>query len=204
VEQDAPTLPAAPVPGATAAAAHTGTPASLAAQLAPALLTLARTADGSHQITVRLQPAELGMVQVRIATAVSGTTQIEITAENPTTLQALQRDQPQLHRTLDQAGIPTEGRTVTFHVAQAAQVASVSSGAQSSTGHTGGQGNTPGRSSAGTNDPDSSAGGGRGSYAARERTPYPTARRPSPPSTPAGATAAAAAASNRIGLDITA
>ena len=112
----------AEVPNTTLVAApsqaHSASPAT---QVAPALLTLAKTANGSQQMTVRLQPADLGMVQVRIARAVSGTTQIEITADEPATLLALQRDQPQLHRTLDEAGIPAAGRTVTFHVAQAAQ-----------------------------------------------------------------------------------
>ena len=173
-------------------------------QLAPALVTLAKTADGGQQMTVRLHPAELGMVQVRIAQQVSGTTQVEITADNPATLLALQRDQPQLHRALDDAGIAAAGRTVTFHVAQPAQAAAGGNGAALANGHGTNQQASPGRTGAGLADADGSAGGGRGSYAAGERTVYPTRRRSGTAPSAVGATARAAGASYRIGLDITA
>ena len=147
-------------------------------------------------MTVRLRPADLGMVQVRIATAVSGATQIEITAENPATLRALQRDQPQLHRTLDDAGIPAAGRTVTFHVAPAVQNVAATEGLPLPGSHTA----SATRSNAATTDPDASAGGDRGSYPARDRTPYPANRRANPlPTMPQ-----AAGRSYRAGLDITA
>jgi flagellar hook-length control protein FliK len=154
-------------------------------------------------MTVRLQPGDLGMVQVKIERALSGTTQIDITADNPATLLAMQRDQPQLHRTLDEAGIPAAGRTVTFHTAQAAQ-ASANSNSGSPAGHNANQQNTPSRTNSGTTDADGSAGGGgRGSYLAREqRNTYPTGRRPAAPPAPAGTKAAAQ--SYRVGLDITA
>ena len=87
---------------------------TITAQIGPALVTLAKTVDGAQQMTVRLHPAELGMVQVRIERATSGLTQIDITADKPETLLALQRDQPALHRTLDQAGVPSAGRTISF------------------------------------------------------------------------------------------
>jgi hypothetical protein len=183
-------------PVAAAPAAHVASPAE---QVAPALLMLAKTADGGQLMTVRLHPAELGMVQVRIAQAASGTTQIDITAENPATLLALQRDQPQLHRTLDEAGISAAGRTVSFHVAEAAQ----GSGSNASgSGHGSGQQGSASRNSAGTTDADGSAGGGRGSY--RTREPYPAGRRPGAIPAPAGSSAVTASQSYRIGLDITA
>jgi hypothetical protein len=141
------------------------------------------------------------MVQVRIAQAVSGTTQIDITAENPATLLALQRDQPQLHRTLDEAGIPAAGRTVTFHVAQPAQAApSNGPGA----GHAGSQQGSADRNRSGATDADSSAAGGRGSYRTSERNTDPTGRRRAAPPATAGPQAATTAQSYRIGLDITA
>ena len=199
LEQVAPTGPPAlePITSSVTATPQTHL-ASPAEQVAPAVLTLAKTADGGRQMTVRLQPADLGMVQVRIAQAVSGTTNIDITAENPATLLALQRDQPQLHRTLDEAGIPAAGRTVTFHVAEAAV------GNGPGTGHAGSHQGSANRNSSAATDADGSAGGGRGSYRASERNTYPTARRrPAPPAT-AGPQAATAAQSYRIGLDITA
>jgi hypothetical protein len=201
LDQVGPTGTPPTVPTTTSvAAAHQAPVASPAEQVAPALLTLAKTADGSQQMTVRLQPAGLGMVQVRIAQAASGTTQIEITADNPATLLALQRDQPQLHHTLDDAGIPAAGRTITFHAAEVAQT--TSSANASGTGHGDSQQSPAGRNSAGSTDAD--AGGGRGSYAAREQNTYPANRRPGPSPETAGATAATTARSYRIGLDITA
>jgi hypothetical protein len=190
-------------PSAAVAAPHSTAPASPAEQVAPALLTLAKTADGGQQMTVRLQPGDLGMVQVRIARTVSGATQVEITAQNSTTLLALQRDQPQLHRTLDDAGIPAAGRTVTFHVAQAVQAAA-GSGSGPSTGHGGTEQGLAGRTGAGATDADGSASGGRGSYPARERNAYPTGRRAGTPPAAADAQAATAGQTYRIGLDITA
>jgi flagellar hook-length control protein FliK len=167
------------------------------------LLTLAKTADGGQQMTVRLHPAELGMVQVRIAQAASGVTKVDITADNPATLLALQRDQPQLHRALDDAGIAAAGRTVTFHVAQPAQAANANAPVAAN-GHGTSQQGSAGRANAGTTNADGSAGGGRGNHAARERTAYPTSRRAGTPAPAIGTTGGAARTSYRIGLDITA
>jgi hypothetical protein len=208
------------VSGAEPAATPTATPAtaSIAAsppahhataaeQVTPALLSLARTAGGSQQITVRLQPGELGMVQVRIARAVSGTTQIDVTAESPTTLLALQRDQPQLHRTLDAAGIPAAGRTIAFHLVPTAQAAANGNSPGSLPSHGGSPTGSASRSQIGTVDADGSS-GGRDGHLAQERNIYSTSRRPSPAPTAAdrmpGASAAPPVRSNRIGLDITA
>jgi flagellar hook-length control protein FliK len=207
-QQAVPSVTPTGEPAATSAAAtsltHATGPASPAEQIAPTLLTLAKATDGSQQMTVRLQPGELGMVQVKIARERSGATQIEITAENPTTLLALQRDQPQLHRTLDEAGIPATGRTVTYHVAEAAQAAANSNGSATSGGHTSSQPSSASRTNAGSTDADGSAGGGKGSYPARERNTYSTGRRSN--STPAttDANVAPAGKSYRVGLDITA
>jgi flagellar hook-length control protein FliK len=184
----------------TTSQAHPATPAE---QVAPALLTLAKTADGSQQMTVRLQPGDLGMVQVRIARAASGSTQIEITADNPSTLLALQRDQPQLHRTLDEAGIPAAGRSVSFHAAAAAQAEGSSSGSGSSAGYGNSQPGASGRSHAGTSDADGSA-GGRGGYAAPERNLYSASRQTNKTSAATRTAIAPLAQSYRIGLDITA
>jgi flagellar hook-length control protein FliK len=203
LDQVIPTGTPPTVPTTTSvAAAQQAHPASPAEQVAPALLTLAKTADGSQQMTVRLQPAGLGMVQVRIAQAASGTTQIEITADNPATLLALQRDQPQLHHTLDDAGIPAAGRIITFHAAEVTQT--TASANASGTGHGDSQQSPAGRNSAGSADADGSAAGGRGSYPARERNTYPAGRRSDAPPETAGAAVATAGKSYRIGLDITA
>ena len=81
---------------------------SPAAQVAPALCSLAQASDGSSRLTLRLDPAELGHVQIRIDRPQDAPARVEITAERPETLALLQRDQPQLQRALDQAGVPLE------------------------------------------------------------------------------------------------
>lgn len=73
--------------------------------------------DGAQRLTMKLEPPELGQVHIRIDRPVDAApARVEITVERPETLQLLLRDQPQLQRALDQAGVPAEGRSVTFHV----------------------------------------------------------------------------------------
>jgi len=94
-------------------------PASLAPQVAPALISLARAPDGAQRMTLRLDPPELGQMQIRIERPQEAAARVEITVEKPETLTLLLRDQPQLQRALDQAGVPPDGRSVTFHMSVA-------------------------------------------------------------------------------------
>ncbi len=87
----------------------------LAGQLGPAFTTLAPPA-GPARLVVRLDPAELGQVQVGITRPANGPTRVELMAERPDTLLLLMRDQPALHRALDLAGVPAEGRTLHFQI----------------------------------------------------------------------------------------
>lgn len=204
VEQTAsPPVPLAVPTASTAAALPTTHPAASAlpvAQIAPALVTLAKAADGSQQMTVRLDPVELGMVELRISRATSGLTQIDITADKPETLLALQRDQPALHRTLDQAGIPSAGRTVSFHAV--APSPGSSGGSSTTSGQGGGQSQGgAGRANYGNADADGSSSGSRGSYFTREANRWPSGRQPQ--AAPESA-APADGRTYRVGLDITA
>jgi hypothetical protein len=122
----APQPPAEPAQQATApattppASATTPTrPTSPAEQLAPALVRIGHASDGAQRLTVSLNPPELGHVQVRIERPSEAPARVAITVEKAETLTLLLRDQPQLQRALDQAGVPAEGRSVTFHVAPA-------------------------------------------------------------------------------------
>ena len=87
----------------------------LAGQLGPAFTTLAPPA-GPARLVVRLDPAELGQVQVGITRPANGPTRVELMAERPDTLLLLMRDQPALNRALDLAGVPAEGRTLHFQL----------------------------------------------------------------------------------------
>ncbi len=115
-----PTLPTTAVP-TQAATATTPTPPHAATpveQITPALVSLGHAPDGAQRLTMRLQPPELGEVQIRIdRPTLDAPARVAITVERPETLTLLLRDQPQLQRALDQAGVPAEGRSVTFHVA---------------------------------------------------------------------------------------
>jgi flagellar hook-length control protein FliK len=197
--------PLLPDPATTTVAAvgavHPASPVSPAEQIAPVLLALAKTPEGNQLMTVRLHPDDLGMVQVRIERTPSGSTQIEITAEKNNTLQALQRDQIRLHHTLDDAGIPSGGRTVTFHVTQPVHAPAAVPAATGTS-----QGSTPqpsgGRSNNSAVDGGGSAGGGRNGYTAREGRSWSGNRTAN-----GSATIAVAQASDRlhrVGLDITA
>ncbi len=73
--------------------------------------------DGAQRLTVRLDPPELGQVQIKIDRPSDAPARVEITVQKQETLTLLLRDQPQLQRALDQAGVPADGRTVTFHIA---------------------------------------------------------------------------------------
>jgi flagellar hook-length control protein FliK len=89
---------------------------SPAGQVAPALLSLATSAEGTQRLTLRLEPADLGTVQVSINRPTDAPAHVEISVSRPETLTLMLRDQTQLQHTLDQAGVPAEGRTMSFHL----------------------------------------------------------------------------------------
>jgi hypothetical protein len=130
------------------------TASSPAAQVAPALASITQASDGSSRLTLRLDPAELGHVQIRIDRPQDAPARVEITADRPETLALLQRDQPQLQRALDQAGVPAD-RSLTFHAG----------GSGTGSGGTGGQG----AFGAGTS---GQSGGGSQGWAGRSQQRY--------------------------------
>jgi hypothetical protein len=102
-----------PVQTGASAAADTLTPAH---QALNALVSIGR-GQGTQQVTVRLHPQELGRLQIRIDQPKGGPARVMLTAEQPQTLDLLVRDQAQLQRALDLAGVPAEGRSLSFHLA---------------------------------------------------------------------------------------
>jgi flagellar hook-length control protein FliK len=109
-------LAGAPAPRAAAATGATPVADTPTAQLAPALVAFSATAAGGQTMTLRLTPAELGSVQIRIERTSDAPAKVDVTVERSDTLTLLLRDQSQLQRTLDQAGVPPEGRTLSFHL----------------------------------------------------------------------------------------
>ena len=108
-------------PDAAPTAAAPSSPAPPAAQVAPAVAALVSTAaNGAQRLVVRLDPVELGQVEVRVERTEGGPAAVALTVERPETLLLLVRDQVGLHRALDQAGVPAEGRTLQFQLGQPA------------------------------------------------------------------------------------
>lgn len=100
-----------------AAAPAASSPSSVYPQIAPALVSLAGGPPGTQRLTLRLDPVELGLVQIRIDRVRGAPAEVSIIAERPETLALLKRDQHQLHLALDQAGIQADGRQVQFYSA---------------------------------------------------------------------------------------
>ncbi len=90
--------------------------ASVTDQIAPAMVSMGQAHDGAHRMTLRLNPVELGLVEIRIDRPVDAPTQVRIMVERPETLTLLLRDQTQLERALDQAGLPPDGRSLSIQV----------------------------------------------------------------------------------------
>jgi len=67
---------------------------------------------GLRHVSVQLNPEELGHVQVHIDRAPDGSAAVLVVVERPETLRLLIQDQAQLHRALDQAGLPQDGRSL--------------------------------------------------------------------------------------------
>jgi hypothetical protein len=108
---------AAPATAATAASAPLSADATPTDQVAPALVRLIQTPNGGQRLTLHLEPASLGHVQIQIDRPADAAPRVDITVQRPQTLELLLRDQPQLQRALDQAGVPQAGRTLTLHLA---------------------------------------------------------------------------------------
>ena len=83
-----------------------------AEQLAAPLLHFAAKPDGAQSLTIKLDPVELGELRIRIERGGDGPVQVTVEATRPETLRLLHQDEPALHRALDQAGLPAEGRVV--------------------------------------------------------------------------------------------
>ena len=79
-----------------------------------AALTGAGTPEAPQSLVIRLDPLELGKVEVRIDRTDGGPARVELAVERTDTLMTLLQDRPQLDKALDLAGVPPEGRTLQF------------------------------------------------------------------------------------------
>jgi hypothetical protein len=171
---------------APAHAAAAGAPPPVE-QVAAAVVNITKSPDSNPQVTLHLQPGELGAVEIRIERTAAGLTHIDITAAKPETLAALQSSQAQLHQSLDLAGVPAAGRSVTFHLPEASPAQTATAAGLTDAGGFGaGQPGTQSES------------GGRGGFPGQPRQTQDSG--PVEHAAPAASTLRP----QRIGLDITA
>jgi flagellar hook-length control protein FliK len=72
-----------------------------------ALEIAASAKNGKSSFEIRLDPAELGRIDVRIDVDRNGQVTSHLTVEKPETLSMLQQDAPQLQQALNDAGLKT-------------------------------------------------------------------------------------------------
>ncbi len=73
-----------------------------------------RAMRGAKEFQIRLDPEDLGRIDVRLEIAESGEVQAKVIVERVETLQLLQRDAKTLERAFDQAGLKTNGDALQF------------------------------------------------------------------------------------------
>lgn len=115
--------PAAPVISSPASPAASPAPAhapdrSPAGQVAPVMVSLASSGAGVHHLVVRLDPPDLGRVEVRMSRGPDTGATVEVVVERPATLTLLHQDAPALHQALSDAGVPAQGRSLTMQLGQ--------------------------------------------------------------------------------------
>jgi len=109
---------ASPIAAAGKSASPVATDAAPALPSATRIGPVVTHADGSQTIAVQLHPASLGRVTVTVERATpDATPHVVLAAEKPATLAMLTHDSPVLQQVLDQAGVPREGRSISFQAA---------------------------------------------------------------------------------------
>jgi len=100
---------------AATAAATPGTAAAATVPVAGLAVAIASRAQaGSSQFDIRLDPPELGRIDVRLGVDRDGQVTSHVTVDRADTLQLLQNQQPQLERALEQAGLKTADNGLQF------------------------------------------------------------------------------------------
>jgi flagellar hook-length control protein FliK len=100
---------------AASAAAAPGTAAAATVPIAGLAVAIASRAQaGSSQFDIRLDPPELGRIDVRLGVDRDGQVTSHVTVDRADTLQLLQSQQPHLERALEQAGLKTADNGLQF------------------------------------------------------------------------------------------
>ena len=99
--------PAASVPGTVSAR-----PGEIGHQLGVEIAR--RSLDGQDSLTIRLDPAEMGEIHIRLQFDDKGTMRAHVTAESAAALDMLRRDSGDLVRALGDAGVRTDAQSFQF------------------------------------------------------------------------------------------
>jgi len=70
--------------------------------------------DGGDELIVRLVPADLGRIEVRMAFDEHGALRASIAADSPVALDMLRRDSAELSRALGDAGVRSDANSLRF------------------------------------------------------------------------------------------
>lgn len=70
--------------------------------------------EGADQITIKLNPPELGKLHIKMEIGVDGRAQVLVTADNKDTFEMLQRDARNLQQALSDAGVKTDSGSLQF------------------------------------------------------------------------------------------
>lgn len=113
---EAPAMRGSPSIDTMAAAERTVRPAlhPLVAQVAVHVTKAA--IEGNDRISIRLSPAELGRIDVRLDFGPDGRVQAVFAADRPHTVELLQRDARELARALQDAGLQTDSGSLSFNL----------------------------------------------------------------------------------------
>ncbi len=82
------------------------------------------TAAGQDRIRIRLHPAELGQIDVKLKLAGDGVVKAIVTVDRPETFELLQRDARSLEKALQDAGLKTDSGSLSFNLRGQAQYGS--------------------------------------------------------------------------------
>ena len=77
--------------------------------------------EGADKINIKLQPANLGKVEVRMEIGKDGVLTANVIAEKPETLELLQRDVRGLEKVLQEGGLKTDTQSFNFSLKEQAQ-----------------------------------------------------------------------------------
>ncbi|MFN3227871.1 MAG: flagellar hook-length control protein FliK [Hyphomicrobiales bacterium] len=119
---NAPILTTGQTTATGAQAAMTAVPQAATGQAVPvtalAVEITRQAMNGKTQFDIRLDPPELGRLNVRLEMDASGQTRAHMVVERAETLEMLTTDARNLERALQQAGLKTEPGSVSFELAQ--------------------------------------------------------------------------------------